>query len=240
MAMEMTMNLASKNRTRLFRELDKVLGKPETMTDKKKKIVRELLGRWYYQQLNGKKDGVYRYAEQLTRRKGDYHPHVQRKYFYAAALKSMECFERVLGRISIRPFIKHPDILPTSEVLGSRPAGEILSPRGVDWDYLHRWGSRMDIVIPANYYATVKRHGLARDGRKIVQRIWNHRVYEDKETWECMYWHVNSRSPSHYSGYICKTGTHISVHPTLEMALAMARKKTVASAIKSIMKDAPS
>ena len=34
------MNLASKSRTRLIRELDKVLGKPETMTDKKKKIVK--------------------------------------------------------------------------------------------------------------------------------------------------------------------------------------------------------
>ncbi len=51
------MNLASKSRTRLFRELDKVLGRPENMTDKKKRIVRELLGRWYYQKnYNGKKE----------------------------------------------------------------------------------------------------------------------------------------------------------------------------------------
>jgi len=234
------MNLASKNRTRLFRELDKVLGRPEIMTDKKKRIVRELLGRWYYQKLDGKKDTSYRYAEQLTRRTGDYKPHVPTKYFYAAALKSVVCFEKQLGRISMRGLVKYPNILPTNTLLTPIPVGMILSPRGADWDHLHRRGSTIDIVIPANYYATVKRHGVARDGRKIVQRIWNHRVYEDKETWECMYWHVNPRSPTYHSGYVCKTGTHISVHPTLEMALAIARKKTVASAIKSIMKDVPS
>ena len=210
------------------------------MTDKKKRIVKELLGRWYYQNLNGKKDRNYRYAEQFTRRIGDYHPYVQKKYFYDAVQKSYSCFDRVLGRITIRPLIKHPDVLPTGTLMVPKPPGEFLSPVHVDWDYMLRRGSTMDIVIPANYYATVKRHGLDRDGRKIVQRVWNHRVYEDKETWECMYWYVNPRSPSHHSGYICKTGTHISVHPTLEMALAMARKKTVASAIKSIMKDVPS
>ena len=234
------MNLASKNRTRLFRELDKVLGRPETMSDKKKWIVRELLGRWYYQRLNGKKDTGYRYAEQLTRRTGDYKPYVQRKYFHDAALKSTACFVRQLGRITIKPLIKRPDTLPTNALPGLISSATILSTLHARWDDVHRIGSAMDIVIPANYYATVKRHGLDRDGRKIVQRIWNHRVYEDKETWECMYWHVNSRSSSHHSGYICKTGTHISVHPTLEMALAMARKKTVAAAIKSIMKDVPS
>jgi hypothetical protein len=237
--MEATMNLASKSRTRLFRELDKVLGRPENMTDKKKRIVRELLGRWYYQKnYNGKKEsGHYRYAETLTRKTGDYKPHVQKKYFYDAAIKSLACFPKSLGRTSIQSLIKHPDVAPADAVLIPKPAGEILSAPRVGWDYLSRYGSMMTIVIPANYYATVKRHGVQMDGRKIVQRIWNHRVYEDKETWECMYWHITSKVPTHHSGYVCKTGTHISVHPTLEMALGMARKKTVAAAIKSIMKD---
>ena len=234
------MNLASKSRTRLIRELDKVLGKPETMTDKKKKIVRELLGRWYYQKnYNGKKEsGHYRYAETLIRKTGNYKPYVQNKYFYNAAHKSLACFPKNMGRTSIQSLIKHPDVAPTDAVLIPKPAGEILSAPRVGWDYLSRYGSMMiTIVIPANYYATVKRHGVQMDGRKLVQRIWNHRVYEDKETWECMYWHITSKVPTHHSGYICKTGTHISAHPTLEMALAMARKKTVAAAIKSIMKD---
>jgi len=230
------MNLASKSRTRLFRELDKVLGKPETMTDKKKRIVRELLGRWYYQK-HGKKTGEYRYAETLTRKQGNYKPYVQNKYFYDAAIKSLACFPKSLGRTSIQSLVKHPDVVPADAILVPKLAKEILSAPRVGWDYLSRYGSMMTIVIPANYYATVKRHGVQMDGRKIVQRIWNHRVYEDKETWECMYWHVTSKVPTHHSGYVCKTGTHISVHQTLEMALGMAKKKTVAAAIKSIMKD---
>ena len=233
------MNLASKSRTRLFRELDKVLGRPETMTDKKKRIVRELLGRWYYQKnYNGRKEsGQYRYAETLTRKTGDYKPYVQKKYFYDAVQKSAACFDKQAGRITINALIRHPAILPEGALMVPNSVGGFLSPANADWNYLHRWGSAITIVIPADYYATVKRHGLERDGRKIVQRIWNHRVYEDKETWECMYWHVTPKSMTHHSGYICKTGTHTSVHPTLEMALAMARKKTVAAAIKSIMKD---
>ena len=232
------MNLASKSRTRLIRELDKVLGRPETMTDKKKKIVRELLGRWYYQKLSGgKKDMNYRYAETLTRRTGDYKPYVQKKYFYDAVQKSQACFNKNVGRIIINTLIRHPSLLPKDALIPPYSVSQFLSPADARWDHLHRWGTTITIVIPADYYATVKRHGLEKDGRKIVQRIWNHRVYEDKETWECMYWHVTPKSMTHHSGYICKTGTHTSVHPTLEMALAMARKKTVAAAIKSIMKD---
>ena len=234
----MTMNLASKNRTRLFRQLDKVLGRPETMTDKKKKIVRELLGRWYYQKLNvDKRHFVNRYAETLTRRIGEYKPYAQKKYFDDAAQKSKACFVGGFGRIVIKPLIKHPAIPPTGTL---NSVGVFLSPPEADWNYAFHQGSMTTIVIPANYYATVKRHGLQQDGRKIVQRIWNHRVYEDKETWECMYWHFSKGLPTHHSGYVCKTGTHISVHQTLNMALGMARKKTVASAIKSIMKDVPS
>ena len=234
------MNLASKSRTRLFRELDRVLGRPETMTDKKKRIVRELLGRWYYQKLlGGKKDVgiIYRHAETLTRKTSNYKPYVQNKYFYDAAQKSLACFPKNMGRTSIRSLTKHPDVAPADAVLIPKPAGEILSAPRVGWDYLSRYGSTITIVIPADYYATVKRHGVQMDGRKLIQRIWNHRVYEDKETWECMYWHITSKVPTHHSGYVCKTGTHISVHKTLEMALGMARKKTVAAAIKSIMKD---
>jgi hypothetical protein len=236
--MEATMNLASKSRTRLFRELDKVLGRPENMTDKKKRIVRELLGRWYYQKLlGGKKETHYRYAETLTRKTSDYKPHVQKKYFYNAVQKSQACFEKTLGRITINTLIRHPATLPEGALMIPNSVGALLSPANAGWDSLTRWGSTITILIPADYYATVKRHELERDGRKIVQRIWNHRVYEDKETWECMYWHVTRKSLSHHSGYVCKTGTHISVHQTLEMALGMARKKTVAAAIKSIMKD---
>ena len=233
------MNLASKSRTRLFRELDRVLGKPETMTDKKKRIVRELLGRWYYQKnYNGRKvSGQYRYAETLTRKTGDYKPYVQKKYFYDAVQKSQACFNKNVGRIIINTLIRHPSLLPKDALIPPYSVSQFLSPADARWDHLHRWGTTITIVIPADYYATVKRHGVQMDGRKLIQRIWNHRVYEDKETWECMYWHITSKVPTHHSGYVCKTGTHISVHPTLEMALAMARKKTVAAAIKSIMKD---
>lgn len=140
------------------------------------------------------------------------------------------------------------------------PKGQELKSLGVPtsgWEpdrYLHcrhgwRWiekgdGKSLSIVLPVNYHLTVPADIRVLD-KKIVQRAWNHRVYSDKETWECTYWDFTKLTKDEnswtyaewHSGFVVKMSAGIAVERTLARALTMATQRTVRAGVQSILSD---
>ena len=117
------------------------------------------------------------------------------------------------------------------------------APRSVGWDYIGKGdGKRLSLVFPINYHITVPKD-VHLDGRKIVQRVWNHRVYSDKETWECSYYDLSGLTKDESSwkkakwqtGWIVKMETAFAVEKTLPRAILIADKRVIRGAVKSII-----
>ena len=114
------------------------------------------------------------------------------------------------------------------------------------WDHIVKQsGKALSITIPVNYHLTVAKHGLQSDGRKIIQRVWNHREYSEKETWECFYWDFSgltkeesSWSKARYcQGFVVKVAGNLFVDTSLSKAVALATLRTVRAGIKSVLGD---
>lgn len=120
------------------------------------------------------------------------------------------------------------------------------APPGMQWDWIHKGvGKNLQIMVPVNYHLTVHKQGLCTVDRKIVQRIWNHRVYSDKQVWECTYWDFSRlgkeeatwQSAKWKQGFVVKMDAGISVEESLTRALSLAQSRVVRAGINSILSD---
>lgn len=119
-------------------------------------------------------------------------------------------------------------------------------PAGSAWNYIEkREGKNLSIIIPMNYHIAVVPHGVSRIGKKIVQRIWNHRSYTDKEVWECTYWDFSKLGKEENSwmnakwrtGFVVKMAVGSAVEESLPRALTVAHNRVVRAGINSILSD---
>lgn len=227
------------SKTRVHRTLNKTFGDPTTMSNRQRMLVLAMVSGWVGQRKN--KSSNYGIAHNLVGRQHDpanAGPPVSFVQRHASAGQS--AFVRLAppSHWVISPVTVYSDqayrLLPKE--IGVRPHwGTIASPSR----------KQVEIGISMIYHLTVAKHGVSRDGKKLVQRIWDHRDYDDKQVWQCEFWDLSCLSSdegswmkaTQHQGYVVKTATQVAVDVELQDALRTATRRTVRGAIKSILAD---
>lgn len=105
-------------------------------------------------------------------------------------------------------------------------------------------GKTLELVFPINYHINVPSDIRVID-RKIIQSVTNHRVYSDKETWECAYYDLSGLGKEEATwtkakwreGYLVKMATGMAAEQTLSRAIKLATGRTIRSSVRSILRD---
>lgn len=241
--------MTKRQKHKLYRLLTQTFGDPLKMDNAQKRRVLVPLGGWL-KQSKGNTEGGWNfrnYVADLPER--DYNgedPLAASNTIYRRhALKALSAVRLPPSHWKIGVVVQFPK---ANENLGiPKTAPDYgYAPRSAKWDYVTKdSGKALTILIPVNYHLTVAKAGLYNDRRRIIQRIWNHRVYSDKETWECSYWDLTGLSREEitwttakwHEGYVVRTSTQMAVGPSLSKALGLAMQRTVQGSIKSIMSD---
>lgn len=230
---------------KLYKSLTDLLGPSQDMSSRMTHETLILLRGWLDQKMGGSRGGLGLPDHRRLDTIGDL---TQHNIFKKNFNKSLKLF---------RPPSSHWQIAPAIRRIAQTKQNHRL---GVPEEYLYRmdtvvgrpWGwldksqgKSLTILIPVNYGISVAKHGLWFDGRKVVQRIWDHRSYTNHDVWRCAYWdfskltreensYINAR---HCEGYVVKTQTHIFIDETLSKAVSLSNRRTVMAGIKSVLSD---
>lgn len=239
--------MQKQRRRELYRALTRTLGNPAVMTNTQREDVRHVLDGWR---------GQYTKAQPL-----DYRARINLSSprQHGPPTQDSLATEGWLGRYlreagrafhTTRP-PSHWDfrsICCVPPVVAQNKARWHLGKMEVTTNWSHTSVPHRKCVVLAispSYHLTVAKQGVARDGRKIVQAIWDHRDFEDIQVWQCRYWDFSCINHDEHSwkaatqqqGYVAKTSTHVSVDKDFGKAMAGVKRRTVGHAIRSIIKD---
>lgn len=234
--------MGKKTKREIYKTLTRSFGDPTKLSERRKRQILTILGGWVGQNLDESFRLRLGFALNLSRRTAD-------STFYRPPLFTKHAIE---SRSQPGPNwhwkIDRKIMLPKKKILGAEKInrGDMsdFSPANT-WDHIQKLdGKRIAVAFPVNYHLTVPPE-IRVIGKKIVQKVWNHRVYTDKETWECYYWDFTKlgREESTWSqatwheGFVVKMATSSAVEPTLSRAITMATGRTVRGSIRSILSD---
>jgi hypothetical protein len=232
--------VTKKVKRNLYRFLTRTCGDPRTMTETQRRRILILLGGWVGQHVVPARRQNMRFNLAIIPR-----PTV---YSKPPPLNVFE--KRASGLYVAQPGwhwqINSRVMLPlTKTFMPKYDDPTIYASRDKGWDWVEKQGGKcLSVVIPVNYRLTVPKD-IQIIGRKMIQRVWNHRVYSDKETWECSFWDFSclNRDEDSFNevkwaeGYVCKMATGSAVETTLARAIAMAKSRTIKSGFKSVLSD---
>lgn len=228
-----------KDKRSLYRFLNRTYGDPQNMSRDMRRRLLIQIGGWVRQHQVPATRHNLRYELQISERPTN----------YTAPAKTL--FERRSEGVHIATPRWHWNIysrimLPkTKSFIPQYVDPDMYADRSKGWDWVEKLGGKtVRVVIPVTYKLSIP-EGIRIIGKRMVQRVWNHRVYSDKETWECSYWDFSclNRDESSFNeitwseGYVVLMATGAAVEKTLTRAISMARSRTVKSGVKSILSD---
>lgn len=228
-----------RTKRQLHGALGKLLGSPLNMSYRKKREILISLGGWLGQGLLIGERGMKGLVPQRATEYETYKPSV----FETHAIRAKNTFPNPGWHWKVYPKIKLPKVRGVLGIPKNPDFDMVASEMG--WNYIIKLdGKSLAVAIPVNYHLVVPKD-IRVIGRRMIQRVWNHRDYSDRETWECSYWDFSklSREEGTWSlaswseGYIVKMPTSIAVEPTLSRAITMATSRTVRGAVRSILRD---
>lgn len=232
----------------IYRELTRAIGDPTKLSEAYRNRLVNLLGGWLGQ-----------HSDQSSRRHLSNYSQVSYPNRYNPPAEKVNIYEKhsskahwIAGQPNWHWKIERQVQLPKQDAVNCRLGVPALphswcAPSGAKWDWMHKGsGKSIQIMVPMNYHVAVYPHGISTVDRKIVQKVWNHRVYSDKEVWECTYWDFSKLNKDEASwtnakwqtGFVVKMAVATAVEPTLNRALSMAQSRVVRTGINSILSDA--
>lgn len=236
--------MSNRGKREMHRALSRVFGSPTDMGLRQRRMITARFSEWIYQSKDGKGRDRFRWEIVLgISQRGS--ARMKESYLTRAIPKAMYSFPRPKWHWKIDALVKLPTNKDIRKKLMADSHFTDAAPDGCKWDYMNKdRGKRIQVVIPVNYHLCVP-EGLRLFGKKIVQRTWNHRVYTDKEVWECTYWDFSGLSGSELSwtkakwcmGFIVKMDVALAIEPTLSRAVSIALSRTVRKTVNSILSD---
>lgn len=250
------MNKSTKRR--LYRLLDKTLGKSLRMGGRTRIDVQSVLGGWLAQHKDGVLYKSYHVPPtDIGRPAPPNWPYIDllgsstfQRQCREAALSFLHNTRRGedglwLGRWVVRGRVLLPDApnLSLKVALGASPESHPTYCIAGDWDIIKEHSHKdVIIAIAANYHIRVVTLPKRMDGRKIIQRLWEPMVSESYTVWRCMFWDFTNlgndgeswKRCTHHDGFACVGGAEVVVDKTIVGAIREYKRRVVRDTINAI------